>query len=82
MVDISITQAREEFATLFNRVAFGGDRIIIGRRGKDQIAMVPVTDLQRLQALEDQADIEAADAALAESDERIPYEEIREELGL
>ena len=35
-----------------------------------------------LEALEDQRDIEAADAALAESDERIPYEKVRRELGL
>ena len=82
MADISITRAREEFATLFNRVAFGGDRIIIGRRGKDQVALVPMEDLRRLQTKEDEADIEVADAALARSDQRIPYEDIRRELGL
>ena len=41
-----------------------------------------VEDLAALEALEDQRDIEAADAALAESDERIPYEKVRRELGL
>ena len=49
---------------------------------KDKVAMVPMSDLNRLRALEDREDIEAADAALAESSERISYEEIRAELGL
>jgi hypothetical protein len=31
---------------------------------------------------EDLAEIEAADRALAEADERIPYEVVRKELGL
>jgi hypothetical protein len=35
-------------------------------------------DLRLLEELEDQSDIKAAREALAESDERIPYEEIRE----
>lgn len=82
MVTMTITQAREDFATLFNRVAFGHERIVIGRRGKDSVALVPVEDMEYMEQLEDQNDIEAADAALAESDERINYKEIRQELGL
>ena len=35
-----------------------------------------------LEALEDRLDVEAARKALAESDERIPYEKVRKELGL
>lgn len=35
-----------------------------------------------IEAIKDREDIEAAQAALAESDERIPYEQVRRELGL
>ena len=42
----------------------------------------PCKDLAAIEALEDQQDIEAADAALVESDERIPYENVRHELDL
>lgn len=82
MESMGITEARLRFAELFNRVLYQGARVVIRRRGKDGIALVPVEDLELLSDLEDQADIRAADAALAESDERIPYAEIRKELGL
>jgi nicotinate-nucleotide adenylyltransferase len=35
-----------------------------------------------IEAVEDQEDIKAAEAALAESNERIPYDQVRRELGL
>jgi hypothetical protein len=38
--------------------------------------------IERERADEDRQDIEAARKALAESDERIPYEQVRRELGL
>lgn len=82
MTEVSITAARVGLFDLFDKVARKGQRIVIGRRGKDKVAMVPLEDLRRLQALEDAADASDADAAMAESDERIPYEQIRKELGL
>ena len=82
MTEVTITAARTGLFDLFDKVARKGQRIVIGRRGKDKVAMVPLEDLRRLQALEDAADAAAADSALAESDERIPYEQIRKELGL
>ena len=58
------------------------DRIVIDRRGKDKVALVPIEDLRRLEAMDDREDVAAADAAISESDEPIPYDEIRRELGL
>jgi len=47
---------------------------------------VSATDLEPLEALEaawiDSADLGAVRGALAESDERIPYEKLRADLGL
>ena len=82
MTNINVTSARTAFFELFDKVVRGRERIVINRRGKDKVAMIPLEDLERLQELEDAADVAEADAALAESDERIPYDEIRKELGL
>jgi prevent-host-death family protein len=82
MTVVKITAARSGFFDLFDKVARKHERIVIDRRGKDKVAMVPLEDLERLRALDDAADIAEADAALAESAERISYDEIRKELGL
>ena len=82
MTKVPITVARRKLFDLFDDVVRKGARIVIDRLGKDKVAMISIEDLEKLQALEDAADVAAADAALAESDERIPYDEVRKELGL
>lgn len=81
MTRIAATKAREEFSETLNRVAYGQERIILERRGKGIAAVIPIEDLELLEALEDQADVEIARKRLAE-EESIPYEEARRELGL
>lgn len=78
---IGTTKARSDFAEIVNRVAYGRERIVLERRGKRIVALVPIEDLDLLEALEDQMDVEAARKALVE-DEFIDYEEARKELGL
>ena len=73
---------REALAETVNRVAYGKERVTVRRRGKPVAALVPLEDLELLEALEDRLDLEAARAALAESTERIPYEKVRRTLGL
>ncbi|GAA4563098.1 type II toxin-antitoxin system Phd/YefM family antitoxin [Planotetraspora kaengkrachanensis] len=51
--EIPVTQARAVFAELVNRVAYGGERIVMTRHGKPIVALVPAADLERLQAQED-----------------------------
>ena len=82
MTRLTASNARSHFADTINRVVYRGERIVLHRRGKDLVAVVPIADLAALEKLEDQLDIEAAKRALAESDERIPYEQVRRELGL
>jgi prevent-host-death family protein len=82
MTKISTAEARNEFAEVINRASFGKERFVLTRRGKELVAIVPVEDLALLEELEDQMDIEAAKAALAESDERVSYRDLRRELGL
>jgi prevent-host-death family protein len=79
---IKATRARDAFGETLNRVAYGKERVVIDRHGRAVAAMVPIEDLRFLEELEDRLDVEAAKKALAESDERIPYEDLRKALGL
>ena len=82
MAPITATEARDAFGETLNRVAYGKERIVLSRRGKPLAALVPLEDLALLEELEDRLDVEEARKALAESDEHIPYDEVRRELGL
>ncbi|NJC70520.1 type II toxin-antitoxin system Phd/YefM family antitoxin [Planosporangium thailandense] len=46
--EVPVTQARAEFADLVNRVAYGGERVVVTRHGKPIAALVPPSDLDRL----------------------------------
>lgn len=82
MTRIPSSEARLQFADIVNKVAFGGERIVLHRHGKDVAAIVPVEDLQFLESLENRMDLEAARAALKEKSPRIPWKRLKEELGL
>lgn len=61
----SVARVRAGFADAVNRVTYGGERIIIEKRGKAVAALVHIQDLQRLEARETAADIRDARAILA-----------------
>lgn len=79
-----ISEARGEFSDMVNRAAYRGERVLITRHGKPIAAVVSASDLEFLEALEDRADMEAIDAALADpnNQEEIPWEQVKAELGL
>ena len=56
MTSTTVSEARNNFPELLNRVGYGQERILIKRHGKPVAAMVSVEDLNRLQALEDAID--------------------------
>ena len=66
MTRVSASKAREELAETLNRVAYGGERIILERRGKNLAALVPMEDLELIRELEDRIDLETARRALKE----------------
>jgi prevent-host-death family protein len=51
MAELSTVEAREHFSELLNRVADGKERIILRRRGKALVAVIPVEDLRRLESV-------------------------------
>ena len=76
------SEVRENWGETLDGVLYRGDRVVITKSGKPAAALVSIEDLALLELLEDRADLEAIREALAESDERIPYERVRAELGL
>lgn len=82
MTTFSVTQIRDNLSDAINLVAYNGERIVVRRSGKDVMALVSISDLDLLEEMEDRIDIKEAEKALAESDQRIPYEQVRRELGL
>ena len=84
MTRLTTTEARKDFASLVNRTAYGKERVVLGRRGKDLAALVPIEDLDLLEQLEDALDLEEARKALADprNRKRIPWERVKADLGL
>jgi antitoxin Phd len=82
MKRLNTSTARDELAELLNQVAYAGERFILHRRGKNVAAIVSMEDLELLQALEDKLDNEAADAAMREPGDSIPWDQVKTELGL
>ena len=81
MVHISASKVRQNFSDILNRVAYRGERIVLRRRGKDLVAVVPLQDLEFMDELEERLDLEAAQKALREKG-TIPWEKLKKRLGL
>jgi prevent-host-death family protein len=65
-MNVNVVDVRNTFSEYLNRASYQGQRIIIERRGKPVAALVPLEDLQRIEAMEDQADLKAAKKARKE----------------
>ncbi len=55
MEAVNVVEARKNFSELVARVAFGGSRVIVERRGKPLAALISVQDLEKLEAFERQS---------------------------
>jgi len=76
------SKARERFADVLDEVAVRGERVVLQRHGKNVAALISSDDLELLEALEDKYDVEQARRALAQSDQRVPWEKIKKRLSL
>lgn len=56
----AFSEARSDLTDIVNHVAFGHERYILTRNGKDVAAIISVDDLNLLEELEDKLDLEAA----------------------
>ena len=86
MAEISAGDTRKNFSELTGRVAYGRERIVVTRKGKPFVGVVPLEDLKVLELIEEQIDLEDFQAALEEWQKdgarRISWEAIKAEAGL
>jgi prevent-host-death family protein len=81
---VTVADARHDLADILNRVAYGKERLVITRHGRELAAIVPVEDLKltaRLRRFVARKDVARAldelDTGRASS-----WEQLRNELGL
>ena len=84
MGQVNTVDARAQFSEIINRAAFGKERMILTRRGKEIVAVVPIEDVKLLEALEDRIDLEEARTALlgAKKKGTVSWQKIKKDLGL
>ena len=81
MTRLSASKLRDALADTLNRVAYGGERILLHRRGQDLAALISKDDLALFEELEDRSDAILAHEALAEAG-TVPWEKVKDHLGL
>ena len=79
---VTTADARKNLADIVNSVAYGKDKVVLTRRGKDVAALVSMDDLILLQEFEDQQDISDALKIKEESGENVKLSELKKELDL
>ncbi len=84
MKQITTAEARKNMSELVNRAAYGGERFVVTRHGKELVAIVPLRDatlLDRLRDLVEARDFEAALKEIAEAG-TVSWDEVRRDLDL
>lgn len=84
ILEVSVADARNDLAELLNRVAYGKQRLVITRHGRELAAVVPVDDLKlmtRLRRFVARKDVARALAAL-DAGKTSTWDELRKELAL
>ena len=84
MKQVTTAEARKRMSELLNRAAYGKERFILTRHGKELVAIVPLEDvtlLDRLKTLLARRDFESA---MAEIDEAgtVAWGDVRRDLDL
>ncbi len=80
---IAAKKLRQEMSDTLNRVAYGGERFLVERRGKSVVAVVSVEDLQLLETIEDRIDLDEARRILADTRHKpVPWTKVKKQLGL
>lgn len=82
--DVTTVELRENLSDAINKAAFGKERVVVTRRGKKLVGIVPYEDIELLEALEDKKDIEEAKKALKEAAKKgtISMAKLKKDLGL
>ncbi len=84
MSRIPVSKARHEMKELLNRVAYGKERIYLTFHDKKMVAIVPLEDIETLEAMEKAADIHTAESRIKKAKKEGTYssKELKKRLGL
>jgi prevent-host-death family protein len=80
MIRLPASQARERFSEILNEVAYGNERMVLQRHGKDVAAVISAEDLKRFEELEDRADLLEMAEVLKRGEAPIPWDEAKAQL--
>jgi prevent-host-death family protein len=80
---MTTVDAKEKFTDLINHVSHSKERVILVRRGKEVAAVVPLEDLQFLEATQAQEDLRDAIDSLKEAKQTgtTTLEKLQEDIG-
>ncbi|MEO8561571.1 MAG: type II toxin-antitoxin system Phd/YefM family antitoxin [bacterium] len=82
MIRLPASQARERFSEILNEVAYGNERMVLQRHGKDVAAVISAEDLKRFEELEDRADLLEMARVLEKGEAPIPWDQAKAELDV
>lgn len=84
MTTMSSSEAREHFPEVISEAAFAKKRFVVTRRGKRLAAIIPIEDLEMIEAIEDNIDLEDARKAIADVKKKgaTSWNKVKTELGL
>lgn len=76
-------EARKNFSEVIAKAAFGNQRVVVTKNGRDSVAIVPISDLELLAEIERVVDLNVAEAAIAqaEAEGTVSLEKLKEDLG-
>lgn len=84
--DVSAAFARDHLSDLLGRAEYAKERVVIRKRRKRVAALVPIEDLELLEALEDERDLEEVRARLKEwersGEPLVPLEKVARKHGV
>jgi prevent-host-death family protein len=80
---VAADEARDRFGDLLGRAAHGKERVVISRHRKRVAALVPIEDLELLEAFEDARDVAELRKRLANPGGKpIPLDKLAAKLGV
>jgi prevent-host-death family protein len=84
MIKYTTGEARERFSEVVNEAAYGKQRVVLTRHGKEIAALIPISDLQVFHELECLFDIDEAKKALnrLKTEGSISLEDLKKELEI
>ena len=82
MTNVSVAQARKDFAELVSRASYGKERIVVQKHGKPACAIIPIEALKALEEwerMEDKSDLKSIEERRGEPSR--PWEAVKKTLA-